>query len=99
MPDADTTAISDDPLDIIEEEALAVAKCFGVGAPEDAAAMLIERIIARMPCTSVYIPKKRLRDRCLIKRHIRIRFDGTNARALALEYEMSERWVRKIVNG
>lgn len=98
MTDIDTPDASDHALDIIEEEARAVAQCFGVPVPEDAASMIIDRIIARLAGSNIYIPKKSLRDRSRIRRHIRLRYTGNNIRELAREYDMSERWVRKIVN-
>lgn len=89
---------SDHALDIIKEEARAVAQCFGVPKPDDVAAMIVDRIIERLAGGNIYIPKKSLRDRSRIRREIRARYTGNNIPELAHEYEMSTRWVRKIVN-
>lgn len=98
MTETDTQDISDHALDIIEEEARAVAQCFGVPVPEDAASMIVDRIIARLKGSNIYIPMKSRRDRSRIRDLIRQRYTGDNIRDLAREFEMSERWVRKIVN-
>jgi Mor family transcriptional regulator len=98
MTEPDTQDISDHALDIIEEEARAVAQCFGVPVPEDAASMIVDRIIARLAGSNIYIPKKSRRDRSRTRRLIRLRSTGNNIRELAREFNMSERWVRKIVN-
>lgn len=96
--DTDDPDVSDHALDIIKEEARAVAQCFGVQAPDDVATMIVDRIIERLAGGNIYIPKKSLRDRSRIRREIRTRHTGNNTRELAREYGMSERWVRKIVN-
>ena len=43
---------------------------------------------------NLYIPKREGRDR-----EIRARFDGGNTRALAAQFRLSERQIRKILSG
>jgi len=88
---------SDEPLAIIEEEARAVAQCFGVAAPEAAAASLIERILLRLGGAHVYLPKRTSRDRDRIRAEILTRFNGRNLFELAREYEMTPRHLRRIL--
>jgi len=90
-----------DPISILEEEARAVAQCFGVAASDAIAAALIDRMIARLGGTHVYIPlgeaRRREAERQLVKNEIRKRFDGTNLKELAREYSLSPRHVRRIL--
>lgn len=48
---------------------------------------------------SLYIPKRESLERNARDRDIRARFDGGNYRALAVQYRLSERQIRKIING
>ena len=48
---------------------------------------------------SVYLPKLDSLEREGRNREIRARFDGGNYRALAAQFRLSERQVRKILNG
>ena len=48
---------------------------------------------------TLYIPKRESLERCARDRDIRARFDGSNYRALASQYRLSERQIRKIING
>lgn len=48
---------------------------------------------------NLYIPKMESLQRDGRDRDIRARFDGGNYRALAAQYRLSERQVRKIING
>lgn len=48
---------------------------------------------------NLYIPKRESLERDSRNREIRRRFNGGNYRALASQYRLSERQVRKIVNG
>ena len=48
---------------------------------------------------SLYIPKRESLERDGRDRDIRARFNGGNYRALAAQYRLSERQVRKIING
>ena len=88
--------IDDDPIAVIEDEARAVAKSFGIPACEDMAAMFVERIMLRLGGENIYVPRRRLRDRQRVIEEIRARFTGRNAAALAREFGVSVRWVRKV---
>ena len=48
---------------------------------------------------SLYIPKLDSLERDGRDREIRARFDGGNYRALAAQFRLSERQIRKIING
>lgn len=48
---------------------------------------------------SLYIPKRESLEREGRDREIRARFDGGNYRALAIQFRLSERQIRKIING
>ena len=48
---------------------------------------------------SLYIPKRESLERNARDREIRARFDGGNYRALAAQFRLSERQIRKIING
>lgn len=48
---------------------------------------------------NLYIPKRESLEREGRDREIRARFDGGNYRALAAQFRLSERQVRKIING
>ena len=48
---------------------------------------------------SLYIPKLDSLEREGRDREIRARFDGGNYRALAAQFRLSERQIRKIING
>ena len=48
---------------------------------------------------SLYIPKRESLERNARDRDIRARFDGGNYRALAAQFRLSERQIRKIING
>ena len=87
----------DEPLAIIEEEARAVARCFGVAIPEAAAASLIDRIVLRLGGAHVYLPKRTSRDRNRIRSEIFSRFNGRNLFELAREYELTPRHLRRIL--
>lgn len=88
----------EDPIDILEQEARAVAQCFGIAASDDAAAMFVERILLRLGGESIYVPKKRHQDRQRMRDEIRRRFNGANGRALAREFGVSARMVRLIAS-
>ena len=89
------------PIAILEEEARAVAQCFGIVASEDAAAALVDRMIVRLGGAHVYFPPGKARQRetkrQLIKAAIRARYNGKNIRELAQEYELSTRHVRRLL--
>ena len=48
---------------------------------------------------SLYIPKRESLERNARDREIKARFDGGNYRALAVQFHLSERQIRKIING
>ena len=48
---------------------------------------------------NLYIPKPETMEREGRDRDIRARFNGGNYRALAAQYRLSERQIRKIING
>ena len=98
MTDSALPPSSEEPLAIIEEEARAVARCFGVATPEAAAASLIDRILLRLGGAHVYLPKRTSRDRTRIRGEILARFDGRNLFQLAREYEMTPRHLRRILS-
>ncbi len=88
--------IADDPIAVIEDEARAIAKSFGIPAGDDLAAMFVERIMLRLGGENIYVPRRRLRDRQRVIAEIRARFTGRNAALLAREFGVSVRWVRKV---
>lgn len=97
MPDVFPLPFSDEPLAIIEQEACAVARCFGVAMPEAAAASLVDRIVLRLGGAHVYLPKKTSRERERIRNEILARFNGRNLHELARDYEITPRHLRRIV--
>ena len=48
---------------------------------------------------TLYIPKRESLERGARDREIRSRFNGANYRALASQFRLSERQIRKIING
>ena len=48
---------------------------------------------------TLYIPKRESLERGARDREIRARFNGANYRALASQFRLSERQIRKIING
>lgn len=85
-------------IDVIQSECVAVAQCFGVAAAHDLAAMLADRLSARLAGTSLYIGTSShasRRERCAA---IRARYTGGNAAELAREYGVTVRYVRKLVS-
>lgn len=57
------------------------------------------RLVSLCGGQDLYIPKRESLERGPRDRAIRARFDGGNYRALAVQYRLSERQIRKIVNG
>src|SRR5690606_5789979 len=88
-----------DPIEIIRAEARAVAHCFGVSAPDEAAASMVERLQARLAGVCVYIPARSAQDRQRVREEILARWSGSNVKALAREFGLTPRGVRKIVAG
>lgn len=87
----------DEPLSIIEEEARAMAQCFGVAAPAEAAASLIDRILMRLGGAHIYVPKRRAQSRQRDKKELIARFNGNNLFELAKEYGMTPRHLRRLL--
>ena len=83
-------------INVLEEEARAVAQCFGVTSCEAVAAALVDRFLMRLGGTYVYIPQRRVRERARIHEEIARRSNGQNVKELAREYSMSPRHVRRI---
>lgn len=88
---------SDEALDIIEEEARAVAQCFGVLRADAAASALIERLLLRLNGAHIYMPKQSARDRRVKHVEIARRFNGSNLFELAREFGMTPRHLRRIL--
>lgn len=88
-----------DPIAIIRAEARAVAQCFGVAAPDEAAASMVERLQARLAGVCVYIPARSAQDRQRVRQAILARWTGDNVKALAREFGVTPRSVRRIVAG
>lgn len=91
--------ITDDPIDIIEQEAAAVAQCFGVHAAGDLAATLIDRLTQRLAGENIYFARERTSARRARCDEIKAAFTGGNTAELARRFGVSVRYVRKIVNG
>jgi Mor family transcriptional regulator len=91
-----TTAF-EDPLNIIEDEARAVALCFGTADSEAMASALVSRIITRMAGARFYVPSISTLQRQQEHAAIRRKFTGANLHELAKEYGKSPRHVRRIV--
>jgi Mor family transcriptional regulator len=89
--------VFEDPLDILEDEARAVALCFGIADGQAVANALVDRLILRMAGTSFYVPTISARQRRQDRINIRQKFTGTNVQQLAKEYGMSSRHVRRII--
>lgn len=47
---------------------------------------------------NLYIPKREALERAARNREIQSQFNGSNYRALAIQYRLSERQIRKIIN-
>ena len=91
------TPPTDDPLEILQEEARAVAQCFGVATCDEAAAALVDRIILRLGGGYIYVPRRGTRERLRVQAEIRRRFDGLNGAALAKEFGLTPRHIRRLV--
>lgn len=86
-----------DPIEVLEEEARAVARCFGVTACDEVAAALVDRIMMRLGGVHVYVPQRRTQDRVRVRKEIVRRFDGKNVEDLARDYSLTPRHVRRIL--
>lgn len=87
----------DEPLEIVKQEARAVAKSFGIAACDEVAAALIERVIRRLGGTAFYVPCIGGIERQRVHAQIRKQFDGSNTMELARKYSISPRHIRRIV--
>lgn len=88
----------EDVLAIIEDEARAVARSFGLSAADDAAAMLVDRLVLRI--AGARIPSARVRQSRETRRKIRIlSARGLTTAQLADRFGVTERWVRRIITG
>ena len=92
------TTVFEHPLDILEDEARAMALCFGMTDGQAAASALVDRIIKRMAGSNFYVPTVKAHQRRKDHLAIRQKFMGTNVQQLAKEYGISERQVRRIVS-
>lgn len=79
------------PLSDIPEEYRDIAEAIGLEA--------FTRLTLLCGGQSLYIPKRESLERNARDRDIRARFNGCNYRALAAQFRLSERQIRKIING
>lgn len=79
------------PMSDIPEEYLDIAEAIGMEA--------FTQLTLLCGGQSLYIPKRESLERNARDRDIRARFDGGNYRALACQFRLSERQIRKIING
>lgn len=85
-PDLTTVRTSDIP-----EEYLDIVETIGMKA--------FLELVSLCGGQNLYIPKRESIEREGRDRAIRARFNGGNYRALAAQYRLSERQIRKIING
>ncbi|WP_252266597.1 Mor transcription activator family protein [Dysosmobacter sp.] len=79
------------PMSDIPEEYRDIAEAIGLEA--------FTRLTLLCGGQSLYIPKRESLERNARDRDIRARFNGCNYRALAVQFRLSERQIRKIING
>lgn len=89
----------DNPMSLIEDEARAVAQCFGVSDTAAAARALIERISFRLGGEHIYIPKQTSQRRFEIRSEVLREWNGKNGRQIAKRLGISLRYVQKITQG
>jgi Mor family transcriptional regulator len=87
----------EDPIAIIEQEARAMAQCFGVARADEAAASLVDRILLRLGGELVYLPKRSARNRKRDREELIRKFTGNNLLELAREYGVTARHLRRIL--
>ena len=87
----DYTALRSIRLEDIPEEYRDIA--------EDLGLPVFLRLAALCGGQDLYVPKLESLERCGRDREIRARFNGGNYRALAAQFRLSERQIRKIING
>lgn len=88
-------------LAMLEDEAQAVLQCvFGLGISAEKrqliAHMLLRRVQTRCAGYSLRLPRKHNAERERIRQAIATRYNGRNAQALADEYGISVRHVRRL---
>lgn len=84
-------------VDVLRDEASAVARLFGVQAADAAASMLVTRVVQRVGGGDLYVPGA-ARSRAQVRdADIRERHDGTNVAELAREYGITVRHVYRIL--
>ena len=79
------------PMTDIPEEYRDIAEALGMEA--------FTRLTLLCGGQNLYIPKRESLERSARDRDIRARFTGGNYRALAAQFRLSERQIRKIING
>lgn len=79
------------PMSDIPEEYRDIAETLGMEA--------FTRLTLLCGGQNLYIPKRESLERNARDRDIRARFTGGNYRALAAQFRLSERQIRKIING
>ena len=79
------------PMSDIPEEYRDIAEAIGLEA--------FTRLTLLCGGQNLYIPKRESLERNARDRDIRARFNGGNCRALAIQFNLSERQIRKIING
>lgn len=79
------------PMSDISEEYRDIAEALGMEA--------FTRLTLLCGGQNLYIPKRESLERNARDRDIRARFTGGNYRALAAQFRLSERQIRKIING
>ena len=87
----DLSAVRTVRMEDIPEECRDIAEMLGV--------RTFLRLAALCGGQCLYVPKLESLEREGRDRVIRARFDGSNYRALASQFRLSERQVRKIING
>lgn len=79
------------PMSDIPEEYRDIAEAIGLEA--------FTRLTLLCGGQNLYIPKRESLERNARDRDIRARFNGGNYKALAAQFRLSERQIRKIING
>jgi Mor family transcriptional regulator len=88
------TQLQPGALDVIQEEARAIAQFFGVSACDLAAQMLVTRLTERLGGQQHYITRVHRRER---DAKIRARFTGNNLPELSIEFGMTVRHLRRVL--
>ena len=91
MMSTDLQAARSIPMTDIPEEYRDIAETIGMEA--------FTRLTLLCGGQNLYIPKRESLERNARDRDIRARFNGCNYRALAAQFRLSERQIRKIING